>query len=101
MLDEAYEKHGLWVDAQLQRKPSEYMKQHFVWSFIVDPMAIRLRHAIGINNLTWSTDFPHMNTDWPLSRESIDEQMAGIPEADRRRIVRDNAVELFHLPAAS
>ena len=101
MLDDAYERFGLWVDADLQRKPSEYMKRHFAWSFIVDPMAIRLRHEIGINNLTWSTDFPHMNTDWPLSLESIDEQMAGIPEADRKRIVRDNAVELFHLPAAS
>jgi predicted TIM-barrel fold metal-dependent hydrolase len=101
MVDEWYERYGLWVDADLQRKPSEYMKRHFMWSFIVDPMAIRLRHLIGIDNITWSTDFPHMNTDWPLSRRSIDEQLGGIPEDERRRIIRDNAVEFFKLAATS
>jgi predicted TIM-barrel fold metal-dependent hydrolase len=101
MVDEWYERYGLWVDADLQRKPSEYMKRHFMWSFIVDPMAIRLRHLIGIDNITWSTDFPHMNTDWPLSRRSIDEQLGGIPEDERRRIIRDNAVEFFKLEASN
>ena len=100
-VDSWYENYGLWVDADLQRLPSEYMKRHFRWSFIVDPLAIRLRHMIGIENVMWSTDFPHMNTDWPESRRSIDEQMGDIPDVDRRRIIRDNAVELFKLPAAT
>jgi predicted TIM-barrel fold metal-dependent hydrolase len=100
-VDSWYENYGLWVDADLQHLPSEYMKRHFRWSFIVDPLAIRLRHMIGIENFMWSTDFPHMNTDWPESRRSIDEQMGDIPDVDRRRIIRDNAVELFKLPAAT
>ncbi len=66
-----------------------------------DPLAVRLRHRIGVDTIMWSTDFPHMNTDWPLSRRSIEEQMGDIPEDERRRIVRDNAVELFKLPAAA
>jgi predicted TIM-barrel fold metal-dependent hydrolase len=100
MVDSWYEDHALWVDATLPRRPSEYMKQHFRWSFIVDPLAIRLRHRIGLDRIMWSTDFPHMNTDWPLSRASIDEQMGNIPADERRRMVRDNAVEFFRLPAA-
>lgn len=97
ILDEWYEQDQLWVDAELKHLPSEYMKRHFMWSFIVDPLAIRLRHVIGINNITWSTDFPHMNTDWPESRRNIEEQMGDIPAVDRRRIIRDNAVEFFNL----
>ncbi len=97
--DSWYQDFGLWVDADLEHAPSEYMKRHFRWSFIVDPLAIRLRDQIGIDNFMWSTDFPHMNTDWPQSRQSIDEQMGDIPEIDRRKIIRDNAVEFFKLPA--
>lgn len=101
LLDSWYQEHGLFVGAELSHLPSEYMRRHFRWSFIVDPLAVRLRHRIGIDNIMWSTDFPHMNTDWPLSLRSIDEQMGDIPEDERRRIVRDNAVELFKLPAAA
>ncbi|HXA29009.1 MAG TPA: amidohydrolase family protein [Candidatus Angelobacter sp.] len=100
-VDAWYQDHGLWVNADLPRLPSDYMKRHFRWSFIVDPMAVRLRHTIGIDTIMWSTDFPHMNTDWPMSLQSIEEQMGGIPADERRRIVRDNAVELFNLPAAN
>ena len=101
LLDSWYQEHGLFVGAELSHLPSEYMKRHFRWSFIVDPLAVRLRHRIGIDNIMWSTDFPHMNTDWPLSLRSIEEQMGDIPDDERRRIVRDNAVELFKLPAAA
>jgi predicted TIM-barrel fold metal-dependent hydrolase len=100
-VDSWYENDRLWVDADLDRPPSHYMKEHFRWSFIVDPLAIRLRHRIGIDVIMWSTDFPHMNTDWPLSRASIDEQMGQLPADERRRIVRDNAVEFFKLPAVA
>jgi predicted TIM-barrel fold metal-dependent hydrolase len=100
LVDSWYQDHGLWVDAELAHLPSEYMKRHFRWSFIVDPLAIRLRHRIGLETIMWSTDFPHMNTDWPLSRKNIEEQMGNVPELERRRIVRDNAVEFFKLPAA-
>ncbi|MFI5048028.1 MAG: amidohydrolase family protein [Acidimicrobiia bacterium] len=101
MADTWYLEDRLWVDADLAHLPSEYMRRHFRWSFIVDPLAVRLRHRIGIETFMWSTDFPHMNTDWPLSRKSIEAQMGDIPEDERRRIVRDNAVEFFKLPAAA
>ena len=43
-------------------------------------VALRNRHAVGVDRLMWSTDYPHHGNDWPYSRKTIDEMMFGIPE---------------------
>jgi predicted TIM-barrel fold metal-dependent hydrolase len=48
----------------------------------------------------WSTDFPHIVTRWPKSRELVEEQFAGVPEDERGKILASNAVKFFHLAAA-
>lgn len=95
VLDDLHERHNLWSDATLTKPPSDYFKKHFHWSFMVDRLGIERRHEIGLSQIMWSTDFPHMNTDWPESRKVIDEEFVGIPEADVNAIVRDNALDYF------
>jgi hypothetical protein len=53
----------------------------------------------GLDCLYWSTDFPHPATCWPNSQKQVKEQFAaaGIPEADRRKIVYENGVRTFGL----
>jgi len=50
----------------------------------------------------WASDFPHTDSTFPESRAWIEKNFAGVPDDVRRRIVRDNAVELYgmDLPAA-
>jgi predicted TIM-barrel fold metal-dependent hydrolase len=43
----------------------------------------------------WSTDYPHTGTDWPNSRTTMDRQFRGLPMADVRRLVHDNASALY------
>jgi predicted TIM-barrel fold metal-dependent hydrolase len=95
VLDELYERHHLWTDTELYKAPSEYFKDHFHWSFMVDRFGIEHRDEIGLANIMWSTDFPHMNTDWPESLTIIEQEFAGIPADDVRKIVCDNALEYF------
>jgi predicted TIM-barrel fold metal-dependent hydrolase len=56
-----------------------------------------VRHDIGIDRIQWSTDFPHVQCDWPNSRAVIEEQFASIPADETHKIVRDNAIAYFHL----
>jgi predicted TIM-barrel fold metal-dependent hydrolase len=61
---------------------------------------LKSRDEIGVENIMWATDFPHMNCDWPESRKIIDEQMADIPPDEARRIVCGNAIDFFQLQTA-
>ena len=52
----------------------------------------------GEKNCVWSSDYPHFNMSYPHSRENVEKHLRGLPDAKRRKLVRDNAVELFGLP---
>ena len=49
-------------------------------TFIREPFAVAVRHWIGVDNLMWSTDYPHHRHDWPYSRRIVEESMGGVPE---------------------
>ena len=61
-----------------------------------DPYGISL-HAIGIDRIMWSTDYPHSQTDWPHSMRTAAYELRHVPEDERRRIMCDNAAELYKL----
>lgn len=45
----------------------------------------------------WGSDYPHVDSTWPYSRDVIDELFAEVSAADRARITRDNAIDLYGL----
>jgi len=102
MADVRYDRHSLWAEEllgleQLDGTPSEYIKRHCYWGFQHDSVGVALRHLIGVDRIMWATDFPHQDSEWPNSMRLLDEQFAGVPEDEKQRMVRDNALEYFHL----
>ena len=100
--DNNYERNCYWAQEGLgvpvlSRKPSEYIKDHFSWGFMWDPLGVRLRHDIGVDRIMWSSDFPHIESDWPNSMRVIQETFVGVPEDEKYRIVAGNCVDFFHL----
>ena len=55
------------------------------------------RHGVGVDNIMWSTDYPHHGNDWPYSRKIIDDTMGHIPADERAKIVAGNARRIFGL----
>jgi len=45
----------------------------------------------------WGSDFPHQESDWPESLKIIDKNFAGVPNEEKEKMVRANAVEFFRL----
>lgn len=93
-MDEHYEFPGV------KMKPSEYFRRQMGATFMHEPQALgEMYRAFGPDCLYWSTDFPHPATCWPNSQRQVQEQFAeaGIPEADRRKIVCENAAVAFNL----
>ena len=80
---------------KLTMKPSEYFSRQLYATFIDDPFGIAHRHEIGVENIIWSSDFPHSATFWPHSREKIDKDFQGVDEADQQKILTRNAAQLY------
>jgi predicted TIM-barrel fold metal-dependent hydrolase len=82
-------------DIRLSRMPSEYMKERFPASFITDAYAVDNRHAVGVERMLWSSDYPHITSDWPYSWKTINATFADVPADERHAILAGNAQRLF------
>ncbi|MCE2391888.1 MAG: amidohydrolase [Proteobacteria bacterium] len=94
-LDHVWMKHRHWTGNELKRPPSEYFKRQVYATFMEDPVGLRERHEIGVENIMWSSDYPHSETTWPDSKKLTDEWFDGFPEDERRKIVFENAQRLY------
>jgi predicted TIM-barrel fold metal-dependent hydrolase len=80
----------------LRLKPSEYFHRNMACTFMDDEVGLGLRHLVGLENILWSTDFPHPATTWPHSRDVVARQFAEIPEAERELICCGNAARIYN-----
>ena len=99
MVDDRYWRNRHWTRTEVKKVPSEYFKDHMLATFISDRAGIAVRHLVGVENMAWSTDFPHHGNDWPYSRRVIDGLFGDVPADERRKIVCDNAVRFWGLAA--
>jgi predicted TIM-barrel fold metal-dependent hydrolase len=78
--------------------PSTYFARNIYLTFVDEHLGLhRMRDIVGVENLMWSTDFPHPVTSWPNSRQVVEEQFAGIPAAERELILSGNAARVWGL----
>lgn len=96
-IDHAYRVHRYWNDLGLAEAPSFYLRRQVYATFIEDPVGLRERHAIGVHNLMWSSDYPHGESTFPHSREFVARAFAEIPRAEAHEIVFENARRLYRL----
>jgi predicted TIM-barrel fold metal-dependent hydrolase len=82
---------------RLSMPPSEYWKRQIWATFQLDLVGLRLVDVLGASRVMWASDYPHADSTWPDSRRAIEENFRGVAEATRRRILCDNARELYRL----
>ncbi|HEX7096038.1 MAG TPA: amidohydrolase family protein [Acidimicrobiales bacterium] len=94
-LDNRFRRRAVGPAARRTMLPSEYIDRHFRYTYITDHYAVQNRHRVGVENLMWSSDFPHTGSDWPDSWRTIDADFAGVPAAERDLILSGNAQRLY------
>jgi predicted TIM-barrel fold metal-dependent hydrolase len=90
--------HQMWSDFDLGGKTgTEVFRQNFLGCFIRDPSALRLWDRIGIENIAWECDYPHSDSSWPLSPESLfaESNAAELTDAQIEQITWRNACRFF------
>jgi predicted TIM-barrel fold metal-dependent hydrolase len=61
----------------------------------MDRVGVYTREFMGVDKLMWSSDYPHTDSTWPKSRESIAHDFAGVSEADQYKMTCTNAAKLY------
>ena len=97
MMDDNYDIFRNWFGVTLKLRPSEYIAKHCMFGLIRDPMALKLRDFLPVNNLMWGTDFPHSVGSFPSSQKWLDEIFDGVPDDLKRKILLENPIEFFGL----
>jgi predicted TIM-barrel fold metal-dependent hydrolase len=100
-LDTLWRKHNYadeW-DPHIVEPPSHYYRRHITGCFFEDDFGLTVLDKIGVENVTFETDYPHQDSTWPNSKAYAEKIMGHLPQDVVNKIVRDNAIRLFDLPA--
>ncbi len=81
--------------SHLKHKPSEYFARNIRIGASIPRREAELRHAIGVGNLMWGSDFPHPEGTWPETESRLVASFRGLPEAEVAAIVGGNAAALY------
>ena len=85
-------------DPAITDYPSSYVPGHIWGCFFEDDFGVSVRDAIGVDSITYETDYPHQDSTWPDSLAYTERIFAGVDQNDIDKIVRRNAIELYGLP---
>jgi predicted TIM-barrel fold metal-dependent hydrolase len=75
---------------ELEHDPRHYWDEHMMASFMVDPLGLDLVDRIGVDKVMWSTDFPHNESTYGYSNESLSAVVESVGPEDAVAVVSGN-----------
>ena len=78
--------------------PSSYFADHVYGCFFDDRFGLANLDAIGVDNVTFETDYPHSDSTWPHTKEVAEKLCEGLSDEVIYKIMRGNAITMLHLP---
>jgi predicted TIM-barrel fold metal-dependent hydrolase len=98
--DKVWEENRGWggVADKVLRPPSEYYRDHIYGCFFDDVHGMKNIDVIGVDNVTFETDYPHSDSTWPHSLKVAMDMFRGFDDETVYKIVRGNAIRMLDLP---
>jgi hypothetical protein len=56
---------------------------------------VLVRDRVGVESICWEADYPHSDSTWPRSPETLAPSLAGVPDEDVDKITHANALRHF------
>jgi predicted TIM-barrel fold metal-dependent hydrolase len=82
---------------QLDHDIRYYWDNHMSASFMVDPLGLQLIDQIGVNKVMWSSDYPHNESTFGYSEQSLAAVVNAVGPEAATRIVSSNVREFLGL----
>ena len=77
--------------------PSELFKRQCYLVGWYDKASLRVRRYVGTENILWSSQFPQATSTWPKTKEALASSFEGVDEADKQKILWENAAKLYKI----
>ena len=86
------------LNPAITRPPSSYVPGRVYGCFFADDFGVQVRDYIGIDQITFETDYPHNDSTFPNSRAYAQQALAGLSDEEIYKIIRGNAITMLDLP---
>ncbi len=102
-LDWIYARHHAWTGQDFgDQLPSEVFRERITLCFIDDPAGVDQLERIGVDQVCWEADYPHSDSTWPISPETLWPSIDGLGTDVIDQITHRNAMRHFRFdPFAS
>jgi predicted TIM-barrel fold metal-dependent hydrolase len=87
------------LDTPVEHDVRHYWDNHMYASFMVDPLGLDLVDQIGIDRVMWSSDYPHNESTFGYSEQSVAAVVQAVGPEDAARIVSGNVLDFLGLPS--
>ena len=80
--DKVWEENRGWggVADKVPDPPSTYFRRQIYGCFFDDAHGLRSVDEIGVDNITYESDYPHSDSTWPHTKEIAERQMAHLDD---------------------
>jgi predicted TIM-barrel fold metal-dependent hydrolase len=97
--DDVWREHRAWggVKDIVPEPPSTYYYRHVYGCFFRDRHGIDSLEQVGLDNITFETDYPHTDSTWPESKQVAWSLVGHLPPEAIHKIIRGNAIEMLSL----
>lgn len=93
----AYESFHHLLEPRIKHHPRHYWFNNCYAVFTHDPAGMRLLDLVGADRVMWSSDYPHVESSFGYSWDSINTVLNSVSEEDARAILGGTAIKLFNL----
>ena len=102
-MDDVWLEHRAWAGVQdiVPEPPSTYFHRQVFGCFFRDRHGLESLGTIGVDNVTFETDYPHTDSTWPHTKKVAEEMFEGLDDETVYKIVRGNAIRMLSLPLDS
>ena len=97
--DDVWSEHRAWggVKDLVPEPPSSYFRRQVYGCFFRDQHGVNSLADIGIDNITFETDYPHTDSTWPHTKKLAEEMFTGLTTEQVYKITRGNAITMLGL----
>jgi predicted TIM-barrel fold metal-dependent hydrolase len=99
--DDVWHTHRGWSfeTTAVPELPSTYYYRQVYGCFFCDRHGVESLQRVGVDNVTFETDYPHADSTWPHTKKLAEEMFAELDDETVHKIVRGNAIALLGLDA--
>jgi predicted TIM-barrel fold metal-dependent hydrolase len=97
--DDTWTTHRAWggVADKIPEPPSSYYRKNMYGCFFRDQFGVQSLASVGVDNATFETDYPHVDSTWPDSKKIAEELHAELGDDLTYKVLRGNAIRMLSL----